>query len=216
MLFNLFSDSAMLSWARTLRLRPSFVRLYSSVLPTKPVPCSRTATLASEHVAAHVSRDIAAVNSRLQNLQLTASYLSSGQPLLGESVFFFYLFPFDLFSLHSFSLPFLLHFIRFHVPSLLLELFTILLCSVSLLYCYYSFLVPIVLPPSMLFSLCPFLFPLLPQSLSMRFAVALLISSVADLDPGSGAFLIEFYLLALGSGICFFRIPNPKPIFLRA
>jgi hypothetical protein len=36
----------------------------------------------------------------------------------------------------------------------------------------------------------------------------LLTSSVAD--PGSGAFL------ALGSGIGFFLIPDPKPIFLRA
>jgi hypothetical protein len=35
-------------------------------------------------------------------------------------------------------------------------------------------------------------------------------SSVADPDPGSGA------LLAPGSGIGFFRIPEPKPIFLRA
>ena len=34
--------------------------------------------------------------------------------------------------------------------------------------------------------------------------------SVADPDPGSGAFLTP------GSGIGFFRIPDPKPIFLRA
>ncbi len=75
-------------------------------MPTKPVPCSRPAILASEPVAAHVSRDIAAVNSRLQNLQLTASYLS-GQPLLGEPLFFYILpswsfFPSVLFSLSLF------------------------------------------------------------------------------------------------------------------
>ncbi len=75
-------------------------------MPTKPVPSSRPpAILASEHVAAHVSRDIAAVNSRLQNLQLTASYLSSGQPLLGEPVFCYRL-PFFHAGPHSFSLPF--------------------------------------------------------------------------------------------------------------
>ncbi len=36
--------------------------------------------------------------------------------------------------------------------------------------------------------------------------------SVADPDPGSGAFLT----LDSGTGIGFFRIPDPKPIFLRA
>jgi hypothetical protein len=38
------------------------------------------------------------------------------------------------------------------------------------------------------------------------------ITSVADPDPGSGAFLP----LDPGSGMGFFRIPDPKPIFLRA
>ncbi len=37
-----------------------------------------------------------------------------------------------------------------------------------------------------------------------------LASSVSDPDPGSGAFLTP------GSGIGFFRIPDPKPILLRA
>jgi hypothetical protein len=36
------------------------------------------------------------------------------------------------------------------------------------------------------------------------------VTSVADPDPGFGAFLTP------GSGIGFFRIPDPKPIFLRA
>ncbi len=62
----------------------------------------------------------------------------------------------------------------------------------------HSFLVPFVLPSSMLLSLYPFLLPVLQQSPSMRFAVALLKSSVADPDIGSGAFL------APGSGIGFF------------
>jgi hypothetical protein len=164
MLFNLFSDSAMLSWARTLRLRPSFVRLYSSVLPTKPVPCSRTATLASEHVAAHVSRDIAAVNSRLQNLQLTASYLSSGQPLLGETVFFYihpswslfpaFFFPSFLFTFFSFSCSFSARRSSSFFP---------ILCAISLLR--FCFLLPFcTLPPSMLLSLYTFLLPVLQQS----------------------------------------------------
>ncbi len=40
----------------------------------------------------------------------------------------------------------------------------------------------------------------------------LVFTSVADPDPGSGAFLP----LDPGSGIGFFRFPDPKPIFLRA
>ena len=46
-----------------------------------------------------------------------------------------------------------------------------------------------------------------PQLLNNRILVE---SSVADPDPGSGAFLTP------GSGIGFFRIPDPKPICLRA
>ncbi len=39
---------------------------------------------------------------------------------------------------------------------------------------------------------------------------AKVVTSVAEPDPGSGAFLTS------GSGIGFFRIPDPKLIFLRA
>jgi hypothetical protein len=193
----------MLSWARTLRLRPSFVRLYSSVVPTKPVPCSRSAILASEHVAAHVTRDIAAVNSRLQNLQLTASYLSSGQPLLGEPLFFYHL------PSGSFFLPLFLIFIHFHVRSLLDAHRVVFVFCVPFLFC----IVPLfsvalcTLPSSILpvFSLYPSYFLYCYSPLSMRVAVALLKSSVADPDLGSGDFL------APGSGIgpdLEFRIPN--------
>jgi hypothetical protein len=198
----------MLSWARTLRLRPSFVRLYSSVVPTKPVPSSRPAILANEHVAAHVTRDIAAVNSRLQNLQLTASYLSSGQPLLGEPLFFFLL-PFFHVGPRFFSLPF--YYVKsFPCPFIgLFEFFscspvfrfTVALFPLFSVACLYS-------SAQMLFSFYLLLFPLLLQSPSMRVVVALLESSVADVDPGSGA------VLAPGSGIVFFRtdlgfrIPN--------
>ncbi len=46
---------------------------------------------------------------------------------------------------------------------------------------------------------------------SEAFCILLADSSVADPDPGSDAFLT----LDPGSRIGFFRIPDPKPIFLK-
>jgi hypothetical protein len=48
------------------------------------------------------------------------------------------------------------------------------------------------------------------RSVGDRLTFLLMPITVADPDPGSGAFLTP------GSGIGFFRIPDPKTIFLRA
>jgi hypothetical protein len=52
----------------------------------KPVLNERSSSamlIADDHVAGHVTKDIVAVNTRLENLYLTSSYLS-GQNILGN------------------------------------------------------------------------------------------------------------------------------------
>lgn len=74
-------------------------RLYWRAVPSsagiKPVPDS--SKMADSEAAVHVARDIAAINSRLESLRLTSSYLS-GQNILGMPNSFFQPFYSMLFS----------------------------------------------------------------------------------------------------------------------
>ena len=81
------SDRGMLSLGRSLLRRPATgIRLYGKAVPAGQKPAlsnGSDALLADEHMAGHVAKDIAAVNTRLENLKLTSSYLS-GQNILGK------------------------------------------------------------------------------------------------------------------------------------